>query len=206
MHTKRQVMGRKWPIPRKGTKYVVVTSHERKNGIPVLVILRNVMGLAKNRKEVKKIINEGLIKINNKKVINDNSPLLPFDILSIKDKDFEIGFSEKGKFEAVERKRKEQILKVVNKKMLKNKKTQLNLLYGKNIISNEKVKVGDSIVIKDNKVIKIINLEKGKKAIVFDGKNRGKEGKIEEIKNKIVTLSLEGRKISVPEKNIMVLE
>jgi len=89
---------------------------------------------------------------------------------------------------------------------LKNNKIQLNLLYGKNIITNEKVKVGDSVIIKDKKIVKAIKLEKGKRAVVFAGKNRGKEGEIESINNKIATLHSKKGKINVPEKNIMVLE
>jgi small subunit ribosomal protein S4e len=206
MHAKRQTIGRAWPIPRKGTKYLIVTSHERRNGIPILVMLREVMKLADNRKEAKKILNEGLIKVNGKEVRKDNFPLLPFDILTIKDKEYEISFSDKGKFEAGKRKHKETILKVINKKMLKNKKVQLNLLYGKNFITNEKAAVGDSVMIKDKKIVKTIKIEKGRKAVVFAGKNRGEEGEIIEIKNKIVTINSKEAKINVPERNVMALE
>jgi small subunit ribosomal protein S4e len=206
MHTKRQTIGKAWPIPRKGTEYLVVTSHERKSGIPILIMLREVMKLADNRKEAKKILNEGHIKINGKIVRKDNFPLLPFDILSIKDKEYEIGFSDKGKFEAGKRKSKEKVFRVIDKKVLKNKKIQLNLLYGKNVISNEKIACGDSVLIKDKKVVKIIKMEKGKKAIIFAGKNRGKEGDIEGIKDKMITLHSKEGKINVPKKNVMVLE
>ena len=53
MHLKRQKIPKKWPVPRKGTTYVVKPSFNLKHGIPILVILRDILGLAQNKKEVK---------------------------------------------------------------------------------------------------------------------------------------------------------
>lgn len=49
-------------------------------------------------------------------------------------------------------------------------------MHGKNIISKEKVNTGDSLLLnlKDNKIIKIITMEKGKNIFVIKGKHIGK--------------------------------
>ncbi len=206
MHLKRQKVNTAWPIPRKGTKYVVVTSHEKNNGIPILIILRDILKLAKNRKEVKKILNQKTVSLNGKAVHKDNQVAVPFDIITIRKKKYELVFSEKGKFTVKETEKTEKTIKVTGKKILKNKKTQLNLLYGKNIISDEKVKVGNSVVIKENKITKVIPIEIGKSAVVLSGKHIGKEGEIKKIEGKIAVLHSKGENINVPIKNMMVIK
>jgi len=206
MYIKRQAISKDWPIPRKGTKYLIRASHNQQNGIPILIILRDILKIAKNRKEVKKILNSKLVSLNGRIIKKENLTVFPFDIVKIKDKTYELGFSDKGKFEARECKRAELISKVVGKKILKKKKTQLNLLYGKNSLSEEKINIGDSVVFDKGKIVKVIKLEEGKEAIVFSGKYKGEVGKIEKIENKIASISAKNGKINVPVENIMVLK
>jgi len=206
MHLKRQTIGKSWPIQRKGTKYVVTTSHEKKNGVPILVVMRDVMKLGKNRKEIKKMLSEGMVSVNDRIVREDNFSLLPFDILSINKKTYKMWFSDKGKFQVNETGKEERILKVLGKKVLKNKIIQLNLLYGKNILSSEKVKVGDSVLIKDKKIAKVIPLEVGREAAVFAGKHRGKKGEIKKVREGIATLFSNNEEINTPTRDIMAIK
>jgi small subunit ribosomal protein S4e len=206
MYMKRQTVNKSWPIARKGTKYLIVPSHEKKNGIPILVILRELLKIAGNRKEVKKILKDGLVSVDGKVIKKENLSILPFDLLKIGEKDYELSFSNKGKFTVKETKRKERVLKVVGKRTIKKKKVQLNLLYGKNIITDKKVDVGASVIIAEKKIVKILPVEKGKKGVVFAGKYKGKEGRIDKIENKIAIISYEDRKINVPIKNVMIIK
>jgi len=203
MHLKRQEIGKAWPITRKGTKYVI-TSHERRNGIPILIILREILKLSKNRREAREILKAGLISINGKIIRRENFSVLPFEKIKINEKNYELNFSKKGKFELKESKEKEErILKIINKKILKNKKIQLNLLFGKNIISSEKANVRDSVVVKDKKIIKIIPMETGAGAIIFSGKYRGAEGKIKKIVGKTAEIDCNDKILNIPLKYIM---
>jgi small subunit ribosomal protein S4e len=206
MHVKRQKAQKSWPIPRKGTKYVIVTSHEKTKGIPILIILRNMLKLAKNRKEVKKILNQKSVALNGKAIHKDNQVAVPFDIISVGNKSYELKFTEKGKFDIAETSKKERVLKVTGKKILRNKKIQLNLLYGKSVLYQEKVKVGSSVVIKEGKIIKTIPFETGKTAVVLSGKHIGKEGEIKSIKDKIAVLNSQGKNINVPIKSLMAVK
>jgi ribosomal protein S4E len=76
---------------------------------------------------------------------------------------------------------------------LAGKKIQLNLSSGKNIISNEKIETGNFVLIKDNKISKVIELQKGIEVLVVSGKHTGKSGKIVSItkigEDKIAELS-----------------
>ena len=102
MYMKRQTTKKSWPIPRKGTKYVVVASHHKNNAIPLLVVLRDILKIVRNEKETRNILNSGKIVINGKIRKNKKFPVLPFDIISLEDKNYQLVFSDKGKFEVKE--------------------------------------------------------------------------------------------------------
>ena len=80
MHLKRQKVPKNWPIPRKGTAYVVRPNFE---GIPILVILRDMLKVVQNRKEAKKAIHQKQILMNNKPVTDEKNSMLLFDTISI---------------------------------------------------------------------------------------------------------------------------
>lgn len=210
MHVKRQTIQKTWPIPRKGTKYIIVASHNKKTNLPILIILRDMLKVAKDRKEVKRILQEAKISLNNKVVKREELTVSPFDIIKIGNKNYELVFSDRGKFILRETARKEQILKIIGKKILRGKKIQLNLMYGKNILVDNKekakIKIGDSAIIENEKIVKILPTEIGREAIILDGKYRGKEGKIEKIEHAIATILYKKEKINVPIKNILAIK
>jgi small subunit ribosomal protein S4e len=188
MYLKRNNIPKFWPIPRKGTKYLAVASHNPKESIPLVVVMREVLKLVKNKKELQRAINEKQVIINHKIVRNVNYPVSIFDVISLPlvKKNFKAELSEKKKlfFEEISDKEAEtNIFKVLNKKIIPGKRIQLNLMNGININSNEKVNTGDSVVInlKDNKIVKVIPMEKGKEVFILKGKHAGNMGKIEEI-------------------------
>jgi len=217
MHLKRQKTPKSWPIPRKGTKFVVRPNYNVRAGIPLLILLRNMLKVAKNRKEVKKALQEGSILINNKKVRDEKNPVLFFDTISIlpSKKYYRLIITKKGKFNIEEIKEDEvnkKIVKVINKKMLRGKKIQLNLSDGRNFLSpsNFRCKTNDSVLInlRENKIEKCLIVEKGAKVIILGGKHSGERGKIENIDEEkgISELKVDNQKIKEPIKNIMVIE
>lgn len=219
-HINRQNIGKFWPIPRKGTKYLAVASYNQYESIPLVVVVRDILKIVRNKKELQRLINEKRIKINHKEIRNTNYPVCLFDIINLPDikKNYKAIFSDKKKmiFEGIPDKEAEtKIFKILNKKILAEKKVQINLMHGKNIISKEKVNTGDSILLnlKDNKIIKIIPMEKGKNIFVIKGKHMGEKGKIDSIMErggktlaKIISDKAGKEKINVWIKNIIVIE
>ena len=63
MHLKRHKVPKNWPIHIKGTKYVVKATSK---GVPLLIIVRNMLKLAQNRREVKKAIHLKSILVSGK--------------------------------------------------------------------------------------------------------------------------------------------
>ena len=99
----------------------------------------------------------------------------------------------------------------MGKKILGKDKIQLNLSDGRNILTKEKADVGDSVVFnfKQNKIEKIIKMEKGKKGFVVKGKHIGVKGKIEDIierGGKKIAEIKDDKKINVWIKNVIVME
>ena len=221
MHLKRQKSPKNWPIERKGTAYLVRPNHTIEQSIPILIAVRDMLKLAKDRREVKQAMNSKQILLNHKIPFSDKDSILLFDVITILPAK-ESGFHEKNyrmiigknkKFNLKEIDSKEashKIAKVINKKTLKGKKIQINLIDGRNFISDMQCKVNDSVLInlKTKKMEKCLPLKQGSKAIVYAGKHAGEEGIITEIdkENNRVKLEVNKEIINILIKQIMVLE
>jgi len=211
MHLRRSRVPKTWPLKRKGTKYLVRPSHSLKRGIPLLIVLRDILNVVKTRKEAKKLLNAGGIKVNGKQVREESFPLLIFDNLELKSKNFKLVFKNKkfGVSEVNEKEANQKIAKITGKKSLKQGKVQINLSDGRNYIIKDKAKVGDSVLIdlKENKVIEVLPFKSGCKIMFMAGKHTGEEGVVEEIgKGKIITLKVEKEKINTKLENLMVIK
>lgn len=186
MYTKRQVIPKFWPIPRKGTKYLATANHEKRSGIPIVVLMREVLKLVKTKKELKKIINEKKILINSKVIVETNFPVSLFDVISIpsvkKYYSAVLNGKRMGLVEISEKESNFRMYKVVNKKSLPKGKVQLNLSSGKNIIISSKDKIDTRsfvlLNIQENKIEKNIALKKGTGIVVISGRHIGKQGEI----------------------------
>ncbi|MCX8194186.1 MAG: S4 domain-containing protein [Candidatus Pacearchaeota archaeon] len=214
MHLKRIAAPKSWPILRKEKVFVAVgkSPHKLELSLPLIVIFRDLLKIANNTREIKKIISEKNVFINNKIVKDVNFRAGLFDRIYVKklEKYFSIYLTEKGKLEVREiNKEKSEIkpCKIIGKKTLKGGKTQINCSDGRNFITSDKFEVGDGIIVnlKNNKIIKRIGFERGNFALIIKGKNKGAHGKIEEINN-IVTIKYKDKKIKIPKENLFVIE
>ncbi len=214
-YLKRQKIPKNWPVKRKGTAYVVRPNFSINKGIPVLIILRDILEVAQNRKEVKKAIHSKFILLNNKIVIDEKNNVLLFDTIKIipSKKYYRFTLSDKGKFQLEEIKENEadkKIAKIINKKILKGKKMQINLSDGRNFLSDIECSTNDSVLInlKEGKIEKCLPLKEKSKVIVFAGKHSGEKGSIEklDLEKKMAKVS-EGKKTAnILIKQLMVVE
>ncbi|MEM2956084.1 MAG: hypothetical protein QW041_00705 [Candidatus Pacearchaeota archaeon] len=212
-HIKRKAMEKSWPLPRKGTKYLLkpYPGKKKEMSIPLGLIIRDVLKIANTRKEVKALLHNNEVKINGKIVTEEKFPLSIFDILSLEKlgKHFRVIFNKNGKIMMEEISEKEanlKICKVTGKKILKGGIQQINCLDGRNFIYKDKVKINDSIVVdlKENKIIKILPLKQGADVFIIGGKHIGEKGKISEIDEKIKTI-IDGKSFEIQAKNIYVI-
>jgi len=213
-HLKRQKVPKSWPIHRKGTTWVV-GGFNIKHGIPILIILRDMLNITHTKKEAKKALHERQILLNGKVVRDEKNSVVLLDVITIvpSKENYRMILSEKGKFKLEKIKESEagyKISKIINKKMLKGKKIQLNLIDGRNVISDIKCKTNDSVIIslKTGKIEKCFSLKEKAKVMVIGGKHAGVFGEIEKIdeKHKIVELKHLKDKINVLIKHLIIIE
>ena len=217
MHLKRSKTEKFWPIPRKGTKYVAVPTHNKREAVPLAIIMRDVLKFVKTKKELKKILNEKQVFINGRVVKETNFPLCLFDVLSLPSmkKNYRVSLSKNKKITLEEISDKEaetRVYRVIGKKILSGGKIQINLMHGKNLLFDKKIETGDSIVFnfKENKIVKILPLKENKNVFVVKGRHAGVKGKIERIfeegNKKIAEIVTDNQKIKVWTKNIVIIE
>lgn len=216
MHIKRKTIPVSWPITRTGTKYVAVPSHNQYSAMPLIMVMRDILKLVKNKKELKKILHEKKIFVNGQIVEEQNYPVNLFDSVSVPSiKKYYRADLENKRMALKEINAKdnaERIYKVIGKKILPGKKVQLNLSDGKNLLSSEKIAVGNFVVLNnaENKIIKIIPLGKNTEVMVIKGRHIGKRGKIKEItkegNNLVAEISCKAGDIKANINNLFVTE
>ena len=212
MYVKRETVSKTWPIPRKGTKYIVAPSHNKQSGIPLLVVMRDVLKLVDKRKELKQVLLEGKILVNNKIVKEENYSLALFDTISIQIMKayYRVELSSNGKIHLHEIKESDanhKISKVTGKKILKKNLIQLNLDDGRNLISKEKINVSDSVLInfKDKKIDQVIPIKEKAKIVVIGGKHLGKSGIVEKISDKEVVIKSDEKELNISKSEVIAV-
>lgn len=205
MHQTRKESSTKYPIPSKGTKYIARASASLDNSVPVLIAVRDILKLASTTKEVQKMLNQKLIKINGRVVRDLHESINLFSIFEA-DKIYRLTLLPTGKFSFEETKNKERLCKIIGKTILPGNKVQLNLHDGSNVISKEKVAVEDSLYLDfSGKIKSSAVLEKGKKAFIIAGKYIGQEGKIESVEDKKVSIKFDSVSTELPAREVVAL-
>jgi len=207
MHLKRQEAPTKLPIPRKGTKFVARALSNVKNSVPVVIAIRDILLLARTTAEVKKMIHQKLLKLNGRPVKDYRESITLFNILEA-DKPYVLTLIETGKFALEEVKDPTmRLCKVTSKTLIKNNKIQLNLHDGSNLISENKISIGDSVYLDmSGKIKKHIPMEKGKRVLVIKGKYLGLKGAIESLEGNEVTIALPDNKLTSIDKRQVIVQ
>ena len=89
----------------------------------------------------------------------------------------------------------------------KKGRVQINLSDGKNYLSNEKIKVGDSVVVnlKEKRIIGVLPFKEKCKVLFVSGKHIGEVGIVEKI-DRVVEVKVEDKKINSKKENLMVIK
>src|SRR3989344_3482821 len=135
-HLKRISMPRSWQIEKKEHKFVTrpLPGQSFDLGMPLNVVLRDVLKLAYTNREVKKILNSKEILVNGVRIKEPRFIVGFMDTISIEEikKHYRILLNHRGKVILQEIKKDEssvKICKIINKKKIKDR-IQLNLFDG----------------------------------------------------------------------------
>ncbi len=192
-HLHRIAAPKKYPILKKVAHYVIKVSpgpHPKRDSLPLLLILRDLLRLTKNAKESKKLLNSRKVLVDKKVRKDPKFPVGLMDVISIPDlnQNFRVVFDNHGKVRLIEIDEKEaglKLCKIMDKKLIKKGKIQLNLHDGRNIlVDDQKYKSGDSILISlPKQEIKLhLPFEKGMLVYIVDGTHIGEMAKITEFR------------------------
>jgi small subunit ribosomal protein S4e len=224
-HLKRLTAPRSWRIERKAHTWVVRPKpggHRLKDSIPLLHVVRDILGYADNYREANRILKEGQILVDGKIVKDPKRGVGLLDIIEIpKTKErYTVIVDTHGtltlkSIRATEAKFK--LLSLVNKTIVKGGVVQLNFHDGRNILVEGKKSTGYGvhdtfqINLKDNSIKEHVKYETGALAFVIRGAHRGEVATIKEINKtrspmpNVVTLEKEGSEFRTVEDYIFMV-
>ncbi|MBI5061716.1 MAG: 30S ribosomal protein S4e [Candidatus Aenigmarchaeota archaeon] len=216
---KRLASPRFWPIQRKVKKFVVTPRagpYAKSDCLPLGVIVRDVLKCAENMKEVKAILNRGLVKVDGRVRRDYRFPVGLMDVVFIGDEGFRMVSSKRGLMlkELQNAEAGIKLLKVTNKRHLRGRKIQINFHDGRNfLVQKDEYKTGDVIVfdLNENKIRNSFRYKRGALVLITGGRNKGTLGEIEEIVNarglraNKVVVKAGGRKIEIDKRYIFVV-
>jgi len=201
-HLKRKPAPAFWPIHRKEAVWTVKPNagpHSIARSIPLTLVLRDMLGLAKTRGEVKAIVSREKVMVDGKVQKEELFPTGLMDVISIPDveKWYRMLPSEKGlTLHPISRDEAGfKLCRVENKIILNGGNLQLNLHDGRNMLIRLKdPKKPEEDVFKTLDTVKIslpnqealghLKLTEDVPALIVGGKNIGRHGKIVSVEHR----------------------
>ncbi|MGM0592269.1 MAG: 30S ribosomal protein S4e [Halobacteriota archaeon] len=193
-HQKRLSVPNSWPVERKEATWTVKAGAgpHGEEGVPLLIILRDVLGYVDNAKEAKYALNHGNVLVNGDSVTDIRRPIGMFDILAFIEREeyYRVFPDEGGRLslspisaEAAD----SRLGKIVGKQQISGGDFQLTLHDGTNVrIPADEAgtyKTRDSLVV-DNETKDIVahfSYEEGALVTAVQGRHAGEIGTISDI-------------------------
>ncbi|MCX8197158.1 MAG: S4 domain-containing protein [Candidatus Micrarchaeota archaeon] len=175
---------------RKGYKWALVPmpgKHKKGESVAAGTFLRDVLGLASNLKEAKKIVNSGNLVVDGKKVKDVKFSIGLMDIVYLPAEKKYYRMSLSGRYlypkEISAEESKQKYLKVVGKTTIKKGKIQIALHDGRTFLGDNNIKRGDTCVmsVPDFKLVSHLKLQPGVRCLITHGRHTGQTAKLEQI-------------------------
>ena len=183
-HLKRLAIPRSWPLPRKTTVWVTrprAGAHSLEKCIPINIIIRDIIGLARSTREVRKILHNGLAKVDGRVVKDTRRGVGIMDVLTLGDENYRCVLDTNGRLRYRQISADEatwKVCRIEGKSTIKGGKTQVHLHDGRNVIVDDasEHKTGDSLKISlpEQKVIEHIKFGEGTRCMLVGGVHVGK--------------------------------
>lgn len=193
-HLKRIAAPKSWDIDRKEGKYILkpcAGGHALKNGLPLALLIRDILKLTSTLGETKKILRNQEVLVDGRRRKEPHFIVGLFDLLTFPQlkKNYRLLIDKKGRLILAEIPAAEtgfKVCKIVGKKILPKGKIQFNLYDGKNIIGEQKAQVGDSLVLNlpNLKIKEVLPLKEGAAIFLTSGKHSGDLGQLKELKQR----------------------
>jgi small subunit ribosomal protein S4e len=195
MKTKIMMASRKLKIPRK-TNFWSVTptpaTHSKQDSIPMLILLRDYLKLGDKEREITRILNNNMVKVDGRIVKDRRFPVGFMDVLSIDtlEDEYIVVYDRKGKLVArinSPENKGVKLFKVVKKTVVGTDKIQLGFHDGKTIVTDRKdVNTWDVLLMKipDLEIVNVLKIADGDKVFITGGSHVGELATIKSIEVK----------------------
>ncbi|WIV67315.1 30S ribosomal protein S4e [Natrialbaceae archaeon AArc-T1-2] len=190
-HQKRLSVPKSWPVERKTDTFTVKAGAgpHGEDGVPLLILLRDVLGYVDSRKEARYALSEDGVLVNGDAVSDEERPIGMFDILAFpaREEYFRVFPDEGGRLSLTpidEDAAESRLGKVEDKRQVPGGDTQLSLHDGTNVVVDEEdYSPNDSIVIDndDKSIVAHFPYEDGALVTAVRGNHAGKIGEVDSI-------------------------
>ncbi|MFD1585618.1 30S ribosomal protein S4e [Halorientalis brevis] len=223
-HQKRLSVPKSWPVERKTETFTVKADAgpHGEAGVPLLIVLRDVLGYVDNRKEARYALNQDNVLINGKAVSDEERPVGMFDIMAFTERDeyYRVFPGDGGRLAltAIDADAADSKLgKIVNKQHVTGGDVQLTLHDGETLVVEDASEYGgnDSIVVANegDEIVAHFAYEEGALVTAVDGAHAGEIGTIEEIQvtpgsssNNVIVEQDDGEGFETVEEYVVVID
>ncbi len=189
-HLKRLAMPRSWPLPRKTTVWVTRPTpgaHSLEHCMPLTLVVRDMLGLAKTAREVRHILHNELAKVDGRVVKDTRRGVGIMDVLTLGEENYRCVLDHNGRLRYRPISAKEagwKVCRIEGKTTIKGGKTQLNLHDGRNLIVEDpkEYNTGDSLKLNlpDQKILEHIRFAEGTRCYLIGGAHVGSTAEVTE--------------------------
>lgn len=189
-HQKRLSVPNSWPVERKTATFTVkaTAGPHGEDGVPLLILLRDVLGYVDSRKEARYALNQGTILVNSEPLDDEERPIGMFDIVEFTERDehYRVFPDEGGRLALTPIDPDDadsKLGKIEGKQQVPGGNTQLALHDGQTLeVDGGDYAGSDSVVVNDgNEIIAHFPYEEGALVTAVRGQHAGEIGEIDEI-------------------------
>jgi len=197
-HQKRLSVPKSWPVERKTETYTVKAGAgpHGEGGVPLLIVLRDVLGYVDSRKEARYALNQDNVVINGTPVGDEERPVGMFDIVAFDEREeyYRVFPDEGGRLtltpiDAADAGSK--LGKIIEKRHVPGGDLQLTLHDGQTLVVEDDTAydAGDSLVVatedgadgEEGEVVAHFEYEEGALVTAVAGSHAGQVGTVDEI-------------------------
>jgi small subunit ribosomal protein S4e len=188
-HQKRLSVPKSWPVERKTDTFTVKADSgpHGEDGVPLIILLRDVLGYVGSRKEARYALDQGNVLVNGDENVAEDRPIGMFDIVAFTEREeyYRVFPDEGGRLtltpidaDAADSK----LGKIEDKTKVSGDRTQLNLHDGQNLLVEDEYSTGDSIVVSnDDEIVAHFPYEEGSLVTAVRGTHAGDIGEVTDI-------------------------
>lgn len=222
-HQKRLSAPNSWPVDRKTETFTVKADAgpHGEAGVPLVVVLRDVLGYVDSTKEARYAISQGNVRINGDPVSDEGRPVGMFDILAFEQREeyYRVFPDEGGRLSLTpidEDSAASKLGRIVGKRQVSGGDTQLTLHDGQTLlVDTQEYRPKDSIVLRNdnNEIVAHFSYEEGALVTAVQGSHAGQIGEIVSIEttagsadNLVIVEDLDGDRFETIEDYVVVID